>query len=118
RNARDFAVRIPFVGALLDVHLEYRKSFVLFSLNLQLPSVDMQLEAARNFQRLLFGCLGFLFLAKRRQSFRFVQIVLEAIFVLNRWIFPLERLFELVVVVEKPVRSFVITGPRKSTSVS
>jgi len=67
RDARNFAVRIPFVGPLLDVHLEYRKSFVLFSLNLQLPSVDMQLEAARNSQRFLFGCLGFLFLAKRSQ---------------------------------------------------
>ena len=64
-DARDFAVRVPLVGALLDVDLEDGEAFVLFFLELEAAAVGVELDSRRrsrepwlSWRRLLLFCLG------------------------------------------------------------
>jgi len=116
-NAREFAMRVPLVRTLLNVHLENGKPFVLLVLNLQAAAINMQLESIRDFESFFLGRFGFLLFPPSRPRF----LICSSYFQngpRSEWTYlPIERLLELIIVVEAPSLRLRRSTPRKKPPV-
>src|SRR6266576_1170271 len=63
--------------------------------------------ASEHFRCLIFSPQGV-------ENARFGLIIFEPRFILNRSVFPLQRLLQVVIVVQAPLCRFVVSRPRKS----
>src|SRR2546429_7767843 len=83
----------------------------LFRSSLQTPSINIELHGASFLQGRHERLVGVLFLAHRVVNARLGLPVLKAFLILNRRVSPLQGLRKLIIVVQAPVRRFVIAGP-------
>src|SRR5882672_1449480 len=113
-HSRERQVADPVVCVLLGNLGIQLKGALGVSLALQAARIRIKLNRAClvNGRRKRLRCV--VFAAHRVQDARLRLPVLEAVFILNGSVFPFQRLFEIVIVVQAPLRRLVEAGPRES----
>src|SRR6266850_909347 len=81
---------------------------------LQAAGVRVQLNRAGFIKALGKHSGGFFFSAHGIEDARFGFQIFKSLFILNRSVFPFQRFFQVVIVVQAPLRGLVVTRPSKS----
>src|SRR5216683_2897846 len=114
RNPRERQVADPVVRILLWNLRIQLKSALGVPLPLQAAGVRVQLNRT-GFIEGLGKRFGRLFLSSHGvKDARFGLQIFKSLFILNRGVFPLQRLFQVVIVVQAPLRCLVVSAPRET----
>src|SRR5260370_1056616 len=118
RDPRQRQVAGPVVRILFGNQGKQLKRSLGISLPLEDAGIEVELGGRGLIERRGKRLGRFLFLPHGVEDSRFRLPVLKAILILNRGLFPLQRFFQVVIVVQAPLRRLVVTRPTKAAAAS
>src|SRR5258708_25663482 len=116
RDPRQPQVPGPVVRILFANQGKQLKRSLGISLPLEGAGIEVELGGRGLIERRGKRLGRFLFLPHGLEDSRFRLQIFKAIFILNRRLFPLQRVFQVIIVVQAPLRRLVVTRPGKSAN--
>src|SRR6266852_1473906 len=111
RDSRQRQVAGPMIRILLgDLRIDLECALGV-PRSLQAPGVGVQLNRGGFIERLGKRLSGFFFSSQRVEDARFGLQIFKSLFILDRSVFPLQRFFQVVIVVQAPLRRLVVSAP-------
>src|SRR5260370_189389 len=111
RDSRQRQVAGPMIRILLgDLRIDLKRALGV-SRSLQAPGVGVQLNRGGFIERLGKRLSGFFFSSPRVEEAGFGLKIFKSLFILDRSVFPLQRFFQVVIVVQAPLRRLVVSAP-------
>src|SRR5467141_4613267 len=114
RNSRERQVADPVIRIFLWHLGKQLKSTLGVPRALQAAGVRVQLNRTGFIKALGKRFGGFFFSAHGIEDARFGFQIFKSLFILNRSVFPFQRFFQVVIVVQAPLRGLVVTSPGES----
>src|SRR6266849_1227862 len=111
RDSRQRQVAGPMIRILLgNLRIDLERALSV-PRSLQAPGVGVQLNRGGFIERLGKRLSGFFFSSQRVEDARFGLQIFKSLFILDRSVFPLQRFFQVVIVVQAPLRRLVVSAP-------
>src|SRR6266849_4322883 len=118
RNSRQRQVADPVIRILFrNLRIELERALGV-PRSLQAAGVRVQLNRAGSIERRGKHLGRFLFSPQGIENARFGLQIFKALFILDRGVFPLQRFFQVVIVVQAPLRRLVVSAPGESADIS
>src|SRR5216683_225953 len=114
RDSRQRQVAGPMIRILLgDLRIDLERALDV-PRSLQAPGIGVQLNRSGFVERLGNHFGGFFPSPQGIEDARFGFQIFKPLFILDRSVFPFQRLFQVVIVVQAPLRRLVVSAPGES----